>query len=27
LAGQLPFEIADQRRYGKTLVTILDYVV
>jgi len=27
LAGQLPFEIADQRKYGKTLVTILDYVV
>jgi 16S rRNA (guanine966-N2)-methyltransferase len=27
LAGQLPFEIADQRKYGKTLVTILEYVV
>ena len=27
LAGQLPFEIADQRRYGKTLVTFLDYMV
>lgn len=26
-AGQLPFEVADQRRYGKTLVTFLDYVV
>jgi 16S rRNA (guanine966-N2)-methyltransferase len=27
LAKQLPVEIADQRRYGKTLVTFLDYVV
>jgi 16S rRNA (guanine966-N2)-methyltransferase len=27
VAGQLPFEIADQRKYGKTLVTFLDYVV
>jgi len=27
LAGRLPFEIADQRKYGKTLVTILDYVI
>jgi len=27
LTGQLPFEIADQRKYGKTLVTILKYVV
>jgi 16S rRNA (guanine966-N2)-methyltransferase len=26
-ADQLPFEIADQRKYGKTLVTILDYVI
>jgi len=26
-AGQLPYEIADQRKYGKTLVTFLDYVV
>ncbi len=25
--GRLPFEIADRRQYGKTLVTILDYVV
>jgi 16S rRNA (guanine966-N2)-methyltransferase len=24
---QLPFRVADRRRYGKTLVTILDYVV
>ena len=27
LAEQLPFEIADHRKYGKTLVTFLDYVV
>ena len=27
LAEQLPFEISDRRKYGKTLVTILDYVV
>ena len=27
LTQQLPFEIADQRKYGKTLVTFLDYVV
>lgn len=27
LTGQLPFEIADQRKYGKSLVTILEYVV
>ena len=27
VAGQLPYEIADQRKYGKTLVTFLDYVV
>jgi 16S rRNA (guanine966-N2)-methyltransferase len=27
LVRQLPFEIADQRKYGKTLVTFLDYVV
>ena len=27
LTGRLPFEIADQRKYGKTLVTILDYVI
>ena len=27
LARQLPFEIIDQRKYGKTLVTFLDYVV
>ena len=27
LAKQLPVEIADQRKYGKTLVTFLDYVV
>ena len=27
VAGSLPFEIADQRKYGKTLVTFLDYVV
>jgi len=27
LPGPLPFEIADQRRYGKTLVTFLDYMV
>jgi len=26
-AGPLPYEIADQRKYGKTLVTFLDYVV
>jgi 16S rRNA (guanine966-N2)-methyltransferase len=25
--SQLPFEFADQRKYGKTLVTILEYVV
>ena len=27
VAGKLPYEIADQRKYGKTLVTFLDYVV
>jgi 16S rRNA (guanine966-N2)-methyltransferase len=27
LAEQLPYEIADQRKYGKTLVTFLVYVV
>ena len=27
LTGQLPFEISSQRKYGKTLVTFLDYVV
>jgi len=27
LARRLPFEIVDQRKYGKTLVTFLDYVV
>ena len=27
LTDQLPFEIASQRKYGKTLVTFLDYVV
>ncbi len=27
LTGQLPFEIADRRRYGKTLVSFLNYVV
>jgi len=27
LTGPQPFEIADQRRYGKTLVTFLDYMV
>ena len=27
LTGRLPFEIADQRKYGKTLGTILDYVI
>ena len=27
LVGQLPFEITDQRKYGKTLVTFLNYVV
>ena len=27
VTGQLPFEFADQRQYGKTLVTILEYVV
>ncbi len=27
LTGQLPFEIASQRKYGKTIVTFLDYVV
>lgn len=27
LVRPLPFEIADQRQYGKTLVTFLDYVV
>lgn len=26
-ADRMPYEIADQRKYGKTLVTILDYVV
>ena len=25
--GRLPFEISDQRKYGKTLVTFLDYVL
>ena len=25
--GRLPFEIKDRRKYGKTLVTILDYVI
>ena len=25
--GRLPFEMADQRQYGKTLVTILEYVL
>ena len=25
--GSLPYEIADQRKYGKSLVTFLDYVV
>jgi 16S rRNA (guanine966-N2)-methyltransferase len=25
--GRLEFTIADQRRYGKTLVTFLDYMV
>ena len=25
--GQLPFEISNQRRYGKTLVSILNYVI
>jgi 16S rRNA (guanine966-N2)-methyltransferase len=27
LTGPLPFEITSQRKYGKTLVTFLDYVV
>jgi 16S rRNA (guanine966-N2)-methyltransferase len=27
LKGQLPFEISDQRRYGKTLVSFLNYMV
>jgi 16S rRNA (guanine966-N2)-methyltransferase len=27
LTDRLPFETADQRQYGKTLVTILEYVV
>jgi 16S rRNA G966 N2-methylase RsmD len=27
LTGPLPFEIADIRKYGKSLVTILEYVV
>ena len=27
LMDQLPFDIASQRKYGKTLVTFLDYVV
>ncbi len=27
LKSQLPFEISDQRRYGKTLVSFLNYVV
>jgi 16S rRNA (guanine966-N2)-methyltransferase len=27
LTDQLPFDIASQRKYGKTLVTFLDYVI
>jgi 16S rRNA (guanine966-N2)-methyltransferase len=27
LKSQLPFEISDQRRYGKTLVSFLNYVI
>ena len=26
-AGQLPFEVVDRRKYGKTLVTFFEYVV